>query len=200
MVLTDKQIRDLCNSSKLISPFVEEDLQSESYDLSIGKEISTFKNDVRYIDLANQDEIDKSYVTTILPDSGYELLPKEYIMVELKETITLPNNLTAHIRPRTKFTRVGLLVSDQHCNSTYSGVLRLGLFNATNSVIKIQPGLKIAQIVFEELKEIPTEDKLYMNKKNASYQNETEFIGGKFTDEVKQYVNEAVDILLGKRE
>ena len=36
------------------------------------------------------------------------------------------------------------------------------------------------------------------NKKDAAYQNESEFIGSKISDEVRQYVDEAVNILLGK--
>ena len=121
-------------------------------------------------------------------------------MVALKEEITLPDYLTAHIRPRTKFTRVGLIISDQHCNSTYSGVLRLGLFNATDNVIKIKPNLRVAQIVFEELKGIPSEHKLYKNKKNASYQNEKAFIGAKFSDEFNKSVDKAVNWLIGEEE
>ena len=203
MVLTDKQIRALClqgSEDDLIIPFDENALQSESYDLCIDNEISLLKKDVRCIDLEEQEKIDNLYITTQIPDTGFELRPKEYCMVALKERITLPDYLTAHIRPRTKFTRLGLIISDQHCNSTYSGILRLGLFNATDNVITIKPNLKVAQIVFEELKETPSEDKLYKNKKNAAYQNESEFIGSKISDEVKQYVDEAVNILLGKRE
>ena len=201
MVLTDNQIRALCAEgveNALITPFNEDALQSESYDLSIDNEVSLLKKDVRCIELEEKERIENLYITTKIPDSGFELRPKEYCMVAIKETITLPNYLTAHIRPRTRLTRLGLIACDQHCNSTYSGNLRLGLLNATDNVIKIKPNLKIAQIVFEELKGEPSENKLYKNKKDAAYQNESEFIGSKISDEVRQYVDEAVNILLGK--
>ena len=120
-----------------------------------------------------------------------------YIFVNIKEKITLPENLTAHIRPRTRFTRLGLLVSDQHCNSTYSGNLKLGIFNATNFPIKIFPDIKIAQIVFEELKSTPSIKKQYKNKSNAAYQQEKDFIGAKFSDEIRQKIEKAVNIVLG---
>ena len=45
MILTDKDIRALCTNEKkstagMINPFFEESLQSESYDLAIGKRIA----------------------------------------------------------------------------------------------------------------------------------------------------------------
>lgn len=45
------------------------------------------------------------------------------------------------------------------------GNLKIGLFNATDYAIKIYPGIRIAQMVFEELKSRPSEMKQYKNKK-----------------------------------
>ena len=156
MILTDNQIRQLSSpneqkTAQLIYPFLEDSLQSESYDLSIDNKIAILKKEIGCIELDDQKMIDNMYEERTLLPSGYIISPKEYILVYLKEKITLPNNLTAHIRPRTKFTRMGLVISDQHCNSTYSGYLKIGLFNATDYAIRIVPNLKIAQIVFEEL-------------------------------------------------
>ena len=131
-----------------------------------------------------------------LPASGYVLSPKEYVLVSLNENIALPESITAHIRPRTRFTRLGLLVSDQHCNSTYEGNLKLGLFNATDYAIKIFPGVRIAQIVFEELKSTPSSEKMYKNKVNAVYQNEQEFRGAVASKKLEDKVAEAVSLLL----
>lgn len=148
------------------------------------------------MELTDQNGLDSIYKEISLSKNGYILSPREYILVFLKEMISLPDNLTAHIRPRTRFTRLGLLVAGQHCNSTYSGSLKIGLFNATDYAIKITPELKIAQIVFEELKTRPTEEKLYKNKKNAIYQNEKSFIGANFTEEYNRMVSDAVKMIL----
>lgn len=207
MILTDKEIRKLCidnkmkNSSQpLLFPFMEDSLQSESYDLSAGTEIAVLKKEIRCLNLHNQEDIDNIYEELDLSVSGYILSPKEYILVSIKEKVNLPDNLTAHIRPRTRFTRLGLIVSDQHCNSTYSGKLRIGLFNATDYAIRIFPGIKIAQIVFEELKSKPSEEKLYKNKLNATYQDEDKFIGAKISDEFNEKVADTVRLLLKKDE
>ena len=91
---------------------------------------------------------------------------------------------------------MGLLVSDQHCNSTYEGNLKLGLFNATDYAIKIFPGVRIAQIVFEELKSTPSSEKMYKNKVNAVSQNEQEFRGAVASKKLEDKVAEAVSLLL----
>jgi dCTP deaminase len=57
MVLTDNQIRALCTKGTekaLITPFNEDALQSESYDLCIDDEVSLLKKDVRYIELEDR--------------------------------------------------------------------------------------------------------------------------------------------------
>lgn len=199
MVLNDKSIRKLVNEKELISPFEEKKLQSESYDLTLGNRISVLNKIPRFIDLRTETDCEKLYKTLELTEEGYPLSPNEYVLVMLKERINLPENITAHIRPRTRFTRLGLIVSNQHCNSTYSGVLHVGIFNATNSTINIVPDIKICQIVFEELNDIPSENKQYKNKDNALYQNESndEFRGPKLDEKTEKIVKNIVDSYLG---
>ena len=195
MVLTDKEIRELCNNQKpLISPFDENSLSSESYDLSIENVITIFKKEFKCIDISNQYDIDDMYEERTMKANGYILSPKEYALVHIRERVLLPDDITAHIRPRTRYTRLGLIVSDQHCNSSYEGNLKLGIFNATDYAIRIVPGVKIAQIVFEELKSIPTEEKLYRKKANAAYQNEEKFIGSVVEEKAKAIMNHILGV------
>ena len=187
MILTDNQIRELVFSDRpLIEDFNEESLQSESYDLSIGDLISRFDSGFKIVNLDQQESIDDLYFEQHIPQSGYLIGPKEYLLVSIKEKINIPSTLTAHIRPKTKFTRIGLLISGQHCNSSYSGNLSLGMYNATGFAICIKPGMKIAQIVFEQLCASPSEQKLYCNKKNAVFQNEESIRGSDFRNESRQ--------------
>lgn len=201
MVLTDNEIRMLCNednSKPLITPFSEELLQSESYDVTIGDKICVLDKTLRNIDIRDKEATECMYSESSLSDQGYTMFPGEYILVQIKETVNLTDRLTAHIRPKTRFTRLGLLVSDQHCNSTYTGQLFIGLRNVTNASITIYPGVSIAQIVFEELASVPSEEKQYCRKKRATYQNEKEFRGYKVPAELERDVNDVVDFLLGK--
>ncbi|QXM07103.1 dCTP deaminase [Crassaminicella indica] len=202
MILSDKEIRDRIENYKkydlekpLIENFKEERLQGASYDISMNSIIHRYKTEFRTIDLRNQSEIDNIYDEAEIIN-GYEIAPKEYILITLNEVINLPSNIIAHVRPRTRFTRLGLLLSNQHCNPTYSGKLQLGLFNATPYAIKIFPDLKIGQFVFEELKSIPSENKWYKNSKNAIYNNEEKFIGSKISDEIKRKAEDEYNNIL----
>lgn len=195
MILTDLEIREKVKEINLIENFEEDNLQSESYDLRLGDEISILDRTPRIISVKNDKDLETLYETKKLDENGYSLIPGEYVLAKIKEKINLPDNLNAHIRPRTRFTRLGLIVSDQHCNSTYCGNLQIGIFNATNSTIQIFPNINICQIVFEELKSIPSSDKQYKNKKDAAYQNEEEFRGPKVDEKI---LNELYKKVLGR--
>lgn len=183
MILSDKEIREysLRSGDPLIEGFCEDQLQGASYDVSISEKLTILKHSGSIIDLSNDDDVD-IYEQKIIDNNGYLLLPGEYILAELMEKFNIPSNLIAHVRPRTRFTRCGILIADQHFNPTYRGVLQVGIFNGGANSILLKKGVRIAQIVFEELKSIPDENKLYMNKKNAAYMNENtgDFRGSKF--------------------
>lgn len=195
MVLTDREIRELVEKEQLIEPFDEDKLQSESYDVSIGNQITIFRKEIRCLDISEQSTIDSIYEIVPLTSEGYVISPKEYILVSLCENICLPSNVTAHIRPKTRYTRLGLIVSDQHCNSTYNGKLSIGLFNATEYPVRIRKDYTIAQLIFEELAREPSENKQYKNKRNSHYQNEREFRGSKFNDAL---INTTIEELFKK--
>ena len=183
MVLTDKKIRELVKKEELIVPFNESNLQSESYDVTIGTEITDLSKEIHCIDISKQETVDNIYINIDISENGYIISPKQYLLVSLRETLKVPDDITVHLRPKTRYTRLGLLVTDQHCNSTYSGHLRIGLFNATEYPIHIYPDYTIAQLVFEELEEVPSSEKLYKNREDVHYQNENgAFRGAKFDD------------------
>ena len=183
MVLTDKKIRELVKKEELIVPFNESNLQSESYDVAIGTEITELSKEIHCIDISKQETVDNIYINIDISENGYIISPKQYLLVSLRETLKVPDDITVHLRPKTRYTRLGLLVTDQHCNSTYSGHLRIGLFNATEYPIHIYPDYTIAQLVFEELEEVPSSEKLYKNREDVHYQNENgAFRGAKFDD------------------
>lgn len=201
MVLSDCEIRKLVKKENMISPFDENKLQAVSYDVSAGQVARVYQRLNQAIDL--QDKIQIQLATEeVSIVNGYHIKPNEYILVKTKEKFDIPQNLTAHIRPRTTFTRIGLILSDQHMNPNFRGHLYLGLYNATPNIIDIKAGLNIGQMVFEEVGGDITPEKLYDKKKNAKYQDEDEFIAPSLLDELppekREQVNKIVDELMGK--
>lgn len=183
MLLSDKEIRmySVESEQKMIQPFEEDQLQSASYDVSLSGSIVQLINIGCTIDPSSGDDLSEMYKRIDIKE-GYSLSSGEYILAELAEKINLPEGISAHIRPRTRFTRSGILIADQHCNPTYEGVLQIGVFNAGPTPFLLKKGVRIAQLVFEELKSKPDAEKLYRNKKNAAYSQENQFRGSKFAE------------------
>lgn len=197
MILSDKEIRKRIQTpdAPMIEPFSEEHIQAASYDISLSGNIYVLKRIGRVIDPTEDQNLDDMYENIKIGPEGYLFSPGEYLLVELAEEVQVPEGLVAHIRPRTRFTRAGILIADQHCNPTYKGRLYIGIRNVGPNIILLRPGLKIAQFVFEELSSIPSESLLYKNKKDAAYQQEFSFRGAKFgeaswSEEGKKFFND----------
>lgn len=180
MILSDKEIKAYNQNpdAPLIEPFREDHLQSASYDVSLSGNIAVLKRIGKVINPADDQDLDDMYEKATIGAEGYLFSPGEYLLAELEEAIKIPENLIAHIRPRTRFTRTGILIADQHCNPTYEGKLYIGLRNAGPNAVLLWPGLRVAQFVFEELSSVP--DRLYKDKQNAAFQREDSFRKARF--------------------
>lgn len=183
MILTDKEISELVKKQNIIEKYSEKNLQAVSYDLTASNIIQIFNKIQSTIDLKTTKNI-KLSTREMTIDYGYRLMPSEYILIKTKEKINMPENLSGHIRPRTTFSRLGLVLSDQHINPTFSGHLYLGMLNVTPNVIEIFPDLIIGQVVFEKIYGDITPELLYKNKTNAKYQNESDFILSDISKEI----------------
>ena len=166
----------------LIENFKEENLQSASYDVTISNTIMKQINNFKTIHTNNKVEIDSLFEEYKITQ-GYVLAPEEYILVKLNEKINMPDDLAGHLRSRTTFNKIGLVITSQHVNPSYNGHLQFGLKNTTNSAIEIAPNVVIGQLVSERLDDKVRDDALYRNKVNAKYQGESDFVKSKVYDE-----------------
>ncbi|MEQ2985560.1 dCTP deaminase [Collinsella sp. CLA-ER-H7] len=184
MLLSDNEIIKLVQSPRpLIAPFNEKHLQSASYDVTLGDGIQEIVAMSGVVNLLDQRTVESVYDSVDI-SNGYILKPGQFVLCKIAERIELPDNIAAHIMPRTRFTRFGLLVSAQHCNPSYAGYLSIGLHNASSNNVSLVPGMAVAQIVFEQLSSEPSSERLYRNQKAARYHNEDAFIGSQFIDEL----------------
>lgn len=175
MLLSDQEIKRLAKEDGMITPFEESNLQSVSYDITAGNIAHVFNRLSNPIDLNDKENIKLTYCEIDIT-GGYLIKPNEYILVKSGEKYTLPDDIAAYTRPRTTLSRVGLLLTPQHFNPSFSGYIYYGLLNVTPNILKIYPGASIGQIVFEKVYGVLDERNLYKNKASAQYQNENEFI------------------------
>lgn len=163
MILSDKNIREF--GDRLITEgYNPDNVQPASYDLTIGSIIVGDREETEY---------------TIRPD--------ELLFIKTAEQISMPDNLLGVIGERNSRMRMGLWVSGPHYFPGHKTFMFLRVKNLSANPITIKKGEGIAQIFFEEMKEVP--EVPYDKKKDASFNDETEYRGlGRYTDEYSQRI------------
>lgn len=82
----------------------------------------------------------------------YLLLPGQFVLATTKETISLPDNLTAFVEGRSSLGRMGLFIQNAGwVDPGFSGEITLELFNANRCAIELQAGYRIGQLVFAQM-------------------------------------------------
>lgn len=176
MILVDKNIKSLAAEKKLIvTGYNENNVKGISYELTA---------DCVY----NQDRE---------PVSSFDLKPGDVVYVRTTEEIDIPNDITARVIERNSVMRSGLRVDAPQYIPGHRTFCFLRVQNISDSLFTLQKGFKIAQIMFEELKEIP--EQTYDKQKDAAFRNESDFIGaGRYQPEynrlIKKFSNIKEDI------
>lgn len=154
MILTRQKILSEIRKKRIvIEPFDQSAIGPASVDLTLGDEIRVFvkKKSLCTID----DSADyKKETRKIKLGRGYVLMPGELVLGITKEKITLATNICGWLQSRSRFARLGLM---SHITAPFvlPGVSNrqvLEIFNAGPHRLKLIPGTKICQIVFQECK------------------------------------------------
>ncbi len=107
------------------------------------------------LDATHFDKPNSEYFDIVELEEGqtFDLLPQEYILVSTLESIKVPRDLMAVMYPRSSTNRKGLSVDlTGIIDSGYEGQLTIPIRNNTQSqVVKLHPGERLCQIVFEKL-------------------------------------------------
>jgi len=92
-------------------------------------------------------------IVTLEPGQVFELLPGEKITAKTLESVHLNcDNLMAKLFPRSSLNRRGLSVDlSGIVDVWYSGHLIIPISNKTDQVIRLYPGERICQLIFETL-------------------------------------------------
>ncbi len=162
-VLTKQDILERIAKGELsISPSLDIfQLQAHAIDLRMGftflipKVWRMTKHGREALDIDPLKDHGPEYFDVVELEQGqsFDLLPQEYVLVSTFETVKIPKDLMAILYPRSSTNRKGLSVDlTGIIDSGYQGPLTLPLRNNTRSqVIKLHPGERICQIVFEQL-------------------------------------------------
>lgn len=124
-------------------------------------------------DISSQKKVENFETIHLKPGQVFELLPKEYVLAVTYEKISInANDLMAVLYPRSSINRRGLAVDlSGIIDVGFSGRLMIPLLNNTNDqIIRVYPGERICQIVFQELSSKLTDDEIrFHGVKEAKY-------------------------------
>lgn len=166
-VLTKRQILERIKKGSIgFSPGADEfQMQTHAVDLRLGftflipKAWRLTDNGREAIEIDPLKEHGPEYFDIIELEQGqyFDLLSQEYVLVSTLETVKIPNDLMAVLYPRSSVNRKGLSVDlTGIIDSGYEGPLTLPIRNNTRSPVRLHPGERFCQIVFEELSEETT--------------------------------------------
>ncbi len=162
--LSKKEIVGAIEEGKIkISPCLDRfQLQSHAVDLRLGYTFlipKSWQMTEKGREAINIDYFEgkapKNYFDVIELEKGqyFELLPNEYVLVSTLEKITLNSEMMAVLYPRSSTNRKGLSLDlTGIIDAGYEGQLAMPIKNNTRSqTIRLYPGERFCQIVFENL-------------------------------------------------
>jgi len=151
MVLTREEIlKEVEKGRIIIEPFSVKNLGPASYDFTLSNEFRIFRKLAHPVDV-HEDSDYREITEKIEVEDSLLILPGETVLGITVEKLTLPNDICAWIQGRSRFSRLGLMV---HITAAFvhPGVSNrqvLEIFNAGTVGLRLYPGTKICQIVFQ---------------------------------------------------
>jgi len=162
--LSKKEILDAMQKGSIkISPALDTfQLQSHAIDLRLGYTFmipKSWQMTAKGREAINIDYFEKNapknYFDVIELEKGqyFELLPNEYVLVSTLEKVSLDSEMMAVLYPRSSTNRKGLSLDlTGIIDAGYEGQLAMPIKNNTRSqTIRLYPGERFCQIVFESL-------------------------------------------------
>lgn len=150
MILPDVSIREeIDNGNLVIKPFIGENLQPASLDLTLSSEIGVFENhNSAFVDVKEKSEIVKR--VEVSEKEGFIIHPGEFILADTREYIEFPLNVIGLLTGRSSLGRLGIIVhaTAGFFDPGFKGTATLEMHNIAPLPVRLYPGMRIAQFVF----------------------------------------------------
>ncbi|QGJ70743.1 Deoxycytidine triphosphate deaminase [Planctomycetales bacterium 10988] len=158
MILTGPEIRRRMNQDIFIDPFNPDQLNPNSYNLTLHNELMTYEEVV--LDMRKPNRVRRHEI----PEDGFVLQPNTLYLARTKER-TQTHNLVPMIEGRSSIGRLGLFV---HVTAGFGDVGFCGYWTLEMFAVhpvRIYPGIQICQIFYHQV-EGPIQE-----YRNGKYQN-----------------------------
>lgn len=154
MILADITIRKLVESGRLvIDPYDPELVQPASYDVRLGREFRAMRNSTA----THIDPFEPSGELMELVPLGdsdqFVLHPGEFALAHTSERFVFPDDVVGVVNGKSSLGRLGLLIhaTAGYVDPCFEGSVVLELSNVSTLPIILRPGMKVAQIVFQQM-------------------------------------------------
>ncbi|TSC55391.1 MAG: dCTP deaminase [Parcubacteria group bacterium Gr01-1014_18] len=205
MILTHHEIRNFIQEGKLnFEPVLDAfQLQPHAVDLRLGYhfkipkewEVCASGRCALNIDYLSQKETSNFHEIELAQKQYFEILPQETVIAKTLEKITISDGgIMAVLYPRSSLNRRGLAVDLSGIVDTYySGNLIIPIKNNTRQIIRLYPGERICQLVFQKLaRTLSLEESKNHGLSPAKYSDTAENL-------YKQDTNSEMDYIVGGR-
>ena len=170
MILSDGTLRDLLASGELVVDPVDDDqIQPASIDLRLSDHF--LKVDENRLDVIR---LDTELRYEELHQAEIVIPPHSFLLATTRESIRLPDDVTAFVEGRSSIGRIGLFIQNAGwVDPGFEGNLTLELFNANRLPIRLQEGRRICQLVFARM------DRAAQSPYQGKYQGQTRATGSR---------------------
>jgi dCTP deaminase len=158
MILSDRDIRSRLQTGDLkITGIVDEEqqVQPASVDLRLSAEFLAYKPaQVACLDPREPATLIAGTERVTVPDgNAFTLHPGEFALGSTMEHVTIPNDLVARVDGRSSVGRLAIVVhaTAGFIDPGFSGQITLELGNIGTIPVRLYPGMRIAQIVFQTM-------------------------------------------------
>ena len=189
MILSDKDIKTKLEGGEIkIAPLPDlaVALGTMSIDLRLGHEFIIYKTTSRpYIDL--KDTISFEGLTELVTKKDTEpfvVHPGEFVLGSTTELVELPMDIAGRLEGKSSLGRLGIVIHSTagKIDPGFTGRITLEISNIGRLPIMLYPGMRICQLVFEEMSSPTT--KGYAQRDSSKYKVQNQPLASKIVDEI----------------
>ncbi|MFB6093987.1 MAG: dCTP deaminase [Halanaeroarchaeum sp.] len=178
MILSDADILDrLAEGDLVVEPLADVDVQVQpaSVDVRLGREFLEFqRTNIPSIHPTREHETEDYTRETVVEDGEEFILhPGDFVLATTRERVEIPRDLVAQVEGRSSLGRLAVIThaTAGFVDPGFRGRITLELSNLGTAPVAISPGMRIAQLVFTELKSPARRP--YGEERNSKYQDQT---------------------------
>jgi dCTP deaminase len=188
MILSDRDIKTKLENKQIIvepMPDLNQALGTVSVDLRLGNEFAVYKTTSKpYIDVKDPKTLE--FVTEKVVktnDEAFVIHPREFVLGSTLEHIELPADLAGRLEGKSSLGRLGIVIHSTagKVDPGFKGNLVLEITNIGTLPIMLYPGMRVCQLLFEQLSSPTT--KAYTERESSKYKNQDKTVGSRVMQE-----------------